>query len=199
MPQAACKALAPRPMPSRHMSVPRSDTHGSIRERHCGRRQAPASTAAHVRCNGAFDPAETSDRLAQIYASNRLAQIPCNKGGWLWQGAVPLGMGTVPSQFPPAGMSARGHQPAETSGRFSADPRIQPAHSNSPHRGGPASATGHGVASRRRRHGCLPVIVRPGPPMEVRPGAGPYGLKAGACGPGSRSLGNVGATNPAAL
>ena len=151
MPQAACKALVPRPMPSRHMSVSRSGAHGSIRERHCGRRQAPASTAAHVRCNGAFDPAETSDRLAQTYASNRLAQIPCNKGGWLWQGAVPLGMGTVPLQLPPAGMSARGHQPAETSGRFSADPRIQPAHSNSPHRGGPASATGHGVASRRRR------------------------------------------------
>ena len=52
MPQAACKALAPRPMPSRHMSVSRSDAHGPIRGRQNGNHIRVILVAAdtHVRC-----------------------------------------------------------------------------------------------------------------------------------------------------
>ena len=71
-------------------------------------------------------PAETSVRFTQTCASNRLTQIPCNKGGGSGnaQGAIPLGMGTttVPSQHSPIGTSAYGRQPAETSDRFTQIP-----------------------------------------------------------------------------
>ena len=52
MPQAACKALAPRPMPSRHMSVSRSGAHGPIRGRQNGNHIRVILVAAdtHVRC-----------------------------------------------------------------------------------------------------------------------------------------------------
>ena len=51
MPQAACKALAPRHMPSRHMSVSRS-AHGPIRGRQNGNHIRVILVAAdtHVRC-----------------------------------------------------------------------------------------------------------------------------------------------------
>ena len=52
MPQAACKALAPRHMPSRHMSVSRSGAHGPIRGRQNGNHIRVILVAAdtHVRC-----------------------------------------------------------------------------------------------------------------------------------------------------
>ena len=66
MPQAACKALAPRPMPSRHMSVSRSDAHGSIRGRQNGShiRVILVAVGTHVRCGSLTAADGAADRAA---------------------------------------------------------------------------------------------------------------------------------------
>ena len=114
-----------------------------------------------------------------------LRRFPATKGGGSGKARYHLAWARLRHNSRPPARPPRGHQPAETSGRFSADPRIQPAHSNSPHRGGRrqrrgmASLRGDGVmdACRYSRAGG-----------RWKSGLGPdrTGLKAGACGPDPR-------------
>ena len=130
-----------------------------------------ASPAAHVHCNGAFDPAETSGRFTQTCASNRLTQIPCNKGVALAMRRARYHLAwarprfrhnTRPSARPLTG--ANPPRPATGSPRF-------------PATGGLASAS-----RRRRRHGG-PLHVMVGPEGRPRSCGPPRGgqLRRGTC------------------
>ncbi len=78
MPQAACKALAPRHMPSRHMSVSRSDAHGSIRGRQNGShiRVILVAVGTHVRC-GSLTAADGAADRRRHSSHTPAAAAPC--------------------------------------------------------------------------------------------------------------------------
>ena len=82
MPQAACKALAPRPMPSRHMSVSRSGAHGPMRGRQNGNhiRVILVAADAHVRCGSLTAADGAADRRRRSsHTLAAAAPCPCPK------------------------------------------------------------------------------------------------------------------------